>query len=82
MIIKYNEFHRFQYYDIDVVGIPSGEVIIMGQQQIDYFKARNLIKYKDKLALPNGEITIFEGFVFKDEDGERIKEIIDTITWR
>ena len=82
MLIKYNEFYKhYEFQERDVVGLPSGEVIVMSQQQISFFKARDLIKYKDKLKLPNGEITIFENYVFRDDDKDRIVEFMEVITW-
>lgn len=82
MLIKYNEFHKaYEFQEREVVGLPSGEVIVMSQQQISFFKARDLIKYRDKLKLPNGEIKIFENYIFRDDDRDRIMEFIDAITW-
>ena len=75
---------EFDTKSVAVVGLPSGQIIYMNNKQINYFKARNLIGWKNVWKKPQSggftPITIGE-FTFEDKQYKTIIDLLDTIVW-
>jgi len=68
-----------------IIGLPSGQVLYMSEQQIKYFKARGQITYKKNYKKTIGdqiENVNLEEYTFKDSDYNQIILQMDLFTWR
>jgi hypothetical protein len=68
----------------EVVGLPSGQILYMNNKQIAYFKARNLICWKNTWKKPTtGDMIPIEvkGYCFEDKLLPQIKDQMDIIAW-
>jgi hypothetical protein len=68
----------------EVIGLPSGQVIYMTTKQVEWFKARKVIKfYKTwKKPIGGGYVPIeIDKFCFEDVNYKKITDMMDTITW-
>jgi hypothetical protein len=61
-------------YTIEILGIPSGQIIIFDKMGIEELKKNNLIKYKRHIIINDNKMSV-HGYIFLDEDLELIKEL-------
>jgi len=74
---KFNEyFDNNAYSKILVIGIPSGEVLFLTKQQLNFLIGRDYLTYKKSL---NG--VKIEKYCFNDEHIRDIKYFLDVIEW-
>lgn len=70
---------------IEVVGLPSGQVIYMNQIQLQYFKARDVVQWVKVYKKPvsgGGRIPIpVDAYCFEDPLYSKIIDMMDTIVW-
>lgn len=68
----------------EVIGLPSGQLIYMNLQQLNYFKARDKVNFKKTWKKPTAggfyPINI-ESYTFEDKYYKDIIDMMDTITW-
>ena len=68
----------------EVVGLPSGQLIYMNLQQLNYFKARDIVKWTKiwKKPTAGGFNPInMDSYTFEDKFYKNIIDVMDTITW-
>jgi len=70
--------------NIEIIGLPTGQIIYMTPNQIKYFKSRDFIRFMNtwKKPISGGFIPIkVERYCFEDVNYKTIIDLIEAITW-
>jgi len=82
---KFNEFYNYRTENthlIEVVGLPSGQVIYLTEEQMKYFTAREIVFFRIYVTLPDNSRVILQKHCFDDKNLGDIKNKISMFTWK